>query len=74
MKPRLFIVIAFVLLATAVVSLEFQLRCTQMKFQATTDLTDTLDIALLRSNNHMRQAGPKISEPRLPDQKLVIQK
>jgi hypothetical protein len=48
MKQRLSIIIAFVLLITAIVTLECQLRCTQMELQGSAEVGNQLCLAIQR--------------------------
>ena len=64
MKQRLFILLAYVLLATAVVTLDLQLRYMQMEFQATADETKVLFFVFSHSRDHVRPAAQEISQPK----------
>jgi hypothetical protein len=64
MKQSLFVVLAYVLLATAFITLEFQLRYTQMEGQATADETKTLFYVFSYSRNHARPPTQTILEPK----------
>jgi hypothetical protein len=61
MKHRLSIVLAFVLLATAIVTLEYQLRCTQMELQGSSDVANELSLAIEHMTTRPQPAVQKMS-------------
>jgi hypothetical protein len=63
MKQRLSIVLVFVLLAAAVVTLEFQLRCAQTELQGSADVGEELCRAIEHMTAHPQLARQNFSKP-----------
>jgi hypothetical protein len=65
MKLRLCIIVAFVLLATATVTLEYQLQCTQMELQGSVEVANQLCVAIQHISVHLQSAVQKMPRPEI---------
>ncbi len=58
MKQRFFLILLFALLAVTIVTIEFQLRSSQIELQATTDVANSL-YDFHSPHSHERGVAPK---------------